>query len=177
MNSAIFHFDSTFICLYYPYLCWITADCSSRDCGVAFLKHATCQTYINSLYLAVRQMWPQSRRSPGGEDTGIVTVCGFDNAPVRILKIMSGAAYSDLFCPPMKSSLHFSSRWSCYLGFSQAFIESLLLLPPCRCKRFELIVLVLLFFSPDLDKADLLPFCTLIISTAIQSGSNYHGGR
>lgn len=28
LNTAIFHFDSTFICLYDPYLCWITADCS-----------------------------------------------------------------------------------------------------------------------------------------------------
>lgn len=46
LNTAIFHYDSTFICLYDPYLCWMTADCSSHGCSVAFPKDVTCHSHI-----------------------------------------------------------------------------------------------------------------------------------
>lgn len=47
LNAAIFHFDSTFIRLCYPYLCWITADCSCHGCSVAFPNHVTCHSHAH----------------------------------------------------------------------------------------------------------------------------------
>lgn len=45
LNTAIFHFDSTFIHLCYPYLCWMTADCSPHGRSVAFLKETSCHCH------------------------------------------------------------------------------------------------------------------------------------
>ena len=75
----------------YPYLCWITADCSSHGCGVAFPEDVTCHSHIHQIDIG-QMYWslcPQSWRSAGGDFEGSIINDKFHTCRIVI----------SLFCP------------------------------------------------------------------------------
>ena len=68
LNTAIFHFDITFICLYDPYLCWITADCSSWSQCCISTRWDLSPPHSSPSLRSCQTDVPVSCRRPGGGD-------------------------------------------------------------------------------------------------------------